>query len=100
MVLPSSLTLEKGGFVQVSVALIKEQGVEFAVVAVKNHAIANQSEARDAIAEFEVLLGVPVVVTAFVGARPKYVGRPDLVRWLSGVIFEALPCRTLTLSQG
>jgi hypothetical protein len=56
--------------------------------------------ASDAIAEFEALLRVPVVVTALVGARPKYIGRPDLVRWLSGVIFEALPWRTLTLSQG
>jgi len=46
-------------------AVIKEQGVSFAVVVVKNHVVNVPSEARKAIARFiPVFPGLPVVLMA------------------------------------
>ena len=75
-------------------ALTKEQGVTFAVVVVKRHVL-NPGTRDDAKASFQpVFPGVPIVLMAQDGRGvPEYYGRPDIVRFLAKVPFEALPWR-------
>lgn len=74
-------------------ALVREQGVSFAVVAVKAHAVSSDSSRREAIAAFGPHFpGVPVVLMAQDGrGRPTFWGRPDIVRFLANVPVRALP---------
>jgi len=71
------------------VALIKEQGVTFAVVAVKDHIITNRTEADRAVAGFQMEFGCPTVI---MGAHNhRLYGRRDLVNFLSRVSISRLP---------
>lgn len=80
-------------------AVIREQGVTFAVVIVKPHVVADRGASADAIASFSpVFGGVPVVLMAQdARGRPTYVGRPDLVRFMSRVPLGAVPWREYTV---
>ena len=72
-------------------AIIKEQGVTFAVVCVKEHVIHNTFEAQRTAAAFAVEFGMPV---ALWGNRNKNVyGRPDLVRFLQRLHVSQIPWR-------
>lgn len=80
------------------VALVREQGVNFAVVAVKASVLRGAKSQKDnTVAGFSREFGVPAVLMAQ-DARgvPTYYGRPDLVRWLSGIFPEQLPWREYT----
>lgn len=74
-------------------ALVREQGVTFAVVVVKNHVVSSDSSRRDAMNAFGTHFpGVPIVLMAQDGrGRPTYWGRPDIVRFLARVPVNALP---------
>lgn len=74
-------------------ALVREQGVTFAVVAVKNHAVSSDSTRQDATRAFASHFpGVPVVLMAQDGrGRPTFWGRADIVRFLARVPLSALP---------
>ncbi len=74
-------------------ALVREQGVTFAVVVVNNHAVSSDSERRKAMGAFgRQFPGIPIVLMAQDGTgRPTYWGRTDIVGFLAGVPFEALP---------
>lgn len=80
-------------------AVVREQGVTFAVVIVKRHVIDNSFEADDAIANFRpVFPGMPVVLMAQDHhGRPTYYGRPDISRFLARVPVGAIPWREYTL---
>jgi hypothetical protein len=74
-------------------ALIREQGITFAVVVVKKSIIDNRNEAYNAIGSFKsVFPGIPIVLMAqdSVG-RPTYLGRPDISRFLASIPFKAVP---------
>ena len=73
-------------------ALVKEQGVTFAVVAVKR-GVLRQATARDqSLGTVVTFGGVPVVLMEQnSNGTPEYYGRPDLVRFLAGVFLEQLP---------
>jgi hypothetical protein len=77
-----------------SVALIKEQGVTFAVVAVKDHVVTNRPQADEVISGFTYRLGCPVVLSA--ARQSRYYGRTDLVRFLQGVHPSRLPWRQMS----
>lgn len=80
-------------------AVIKEQGVTFAVVIVKKHIVDNRIEATKAIRSFQPLFpGIPVVLMAqdFNG-NPTYYGRDDLARFLANTPMEAIPWRRYTV---
>ncbi len=82
-------------------ALIREQGVTFAVVVVKQHVIQNRFEAQRAIAAFgaQAFPGVPVVLMAQDGrGTPTYYGRTDLVQYMASVPPSAVPWMRYTLS--
>jgi hypothetical protein len=86
--------------VKVQAALIREQGVNFAVVVVKRHVLTatNQRETlRGQISQ--VFGGAPTVVMAQdAKGVPMYNGRRDLVGWLSNVYVESLPWKEYTLA--
>jgi hypothetical protein len=74
-------------------ALVREQGVTFAVVVVKGHIVGSASSRQDAIDAFGPHFpGVPIVLMVQDGrGRPTYWGRPDIVRFLARVPVNALP---------
>lgn len=79
-------------------AVIKEQGVNFAVVVVKRHVVNNRSEARTAAASFQPLFpGLPIVLMAQDSrGTPTYFGRSDLARFMSKVPLSAVPWKEYT----
>lgn len=85
---------QKGNDVQFQGAMVKEQGVTFAVVIVKQHVLNNHSEAKRLISGFQhrVFGTIPIVLMAQ-DARgvPSYYGRQDIARFLSRVPLEAIP---------
>jgi hypothetical protein len=74
-------------------ALVREQGITFAVIAVKGHATNSDSSRRRAMASFAPHFpGVPIVLMTQDGrGLPSYWGRSDIVRFLARVPVEALP---------
>lgn len=88
--------------VQFDAALIREQGVAFAVVAVKPAGTSTRSQAAELAAAYsDVFPGVPIVLmSSDASGRPKFVGRRDLVNWLVRIPVQRLPWRTVTVGQG
>lgn len=83
----------------IDAALVREQGVTFAVIVVKSNTL--QASNRDEVAASfsRHWQGAPVVLMAQdYRGRPTYYGRPDIVRFLANVPFQRLPWRKWTLS--
>ena len=80
-------------------AVVREQGVTFAVVIVKKHVIDSSTEAGRAIAAFQpVFPGVPVVPMAQdARGTPTYYGRRDIARFLARVPLSATPWKQYTV---
>lgn len=78
------------------VALVREQGVEFGVVCVRDSVVDFPGE-RDSIAQWWSLhLGRPVVL---IGAqRHRTYGRRDIVQFLSGIHPSQLRWRTMNIA--
>jgi hypothetical protein len=84
---------------QVTGAVIREQGVKFAVVIVKPHVLANSTEAAEAVAGLTPAFGVPVVLMAQDSrGRPTYFGRRDLSQFMSRVRVNAIPWRHYSIN--
>lgn len=81
-------------------AVIREQGVTFAVVVVKPHVLNNQMEAQSAIRSFSpVFPGMPIVLMAQGSSgRATYFGRPDIARFMSNVSPSRVPWKRYTLN--
>lgn len=79
-------------------AVIREQGVTFAIVIVKRQVLDNRSEAQRTAAAFVPLFsGVPVVLMAQDGrGTPTYFGRSDIVRFMSRIPLSAVPWKEYT----
>lgn len=79
-----------------SVALIREQGQDFAILMVKDSVIADSSAREDMLAFGEQEFGVR---TALMGERQhRTYGPEDIVRWLSGIYVEELPWRDYSIN--
>ena len=76
-------------------ALVREQGVAFAVVVVKSHVVESDASRRKAVAAFSIHFpGVPIVLMAQDSCgTPTFWGRSDIVRFLARVPASALPWR-------
>jgi len=74
-------------------ALLKEQGVTFAVVVVKPHVLYSTIECDNARRSFtSVFPGVPIILMAQNSRGiPTYQGRTDIVRFLSKVSPSRIP---------
>ena len=81
-------------------AVIKEQGITFAIVIVKPHVLNNQTEAQNAISSFRIFFpGMPIILMAQDSfGRPTYLGRTDIVRFLSGISLSRIPWQRYTAS--
>ncbi len=80
-------------------AVIREQGVTFAIVVVKKHVVDSRSQADKAIGSFRpVFPGLPIVLMAQDHrGLPTYYGRADISRFLTGVPAQMIPWRDYTL---
>ena len=84
---------------QIEGAIIKEQGVTFAVVVVKGHVLQNTTEANNMIIQLTpVFNGIPVVLMAQ-DARgvPSYYGRKDISKFLANIHINQIPWRKYTV---
>ena len=81
-------------------ALIKEQGVTFAVVIVKPHILDNSNESENARRGFQpVFPGVPIILMAQDSRGiPTYFGRPDIVKFLANVSISRIPWKKYSYS--
>ncbi|MGD0707139.1 MAG: hypothetical protein ABSA51_01655 [Anaerolineaceae bacterium] len=81
-------------------AVIKEQGVTFAIVIVKKSVIDNRTEAIEAIKGFQQCFpGLPIVLMAQdQSGVPTYYGRPDISKFLASVPLQAIPWKQYTIS--
>jgi hypothetical protein len=77
-------------------ALIKEQGVTFVVVAVRDSVVDNISEAEQMIGAMSVRFRCPAVLMGAHSHRTR--GRRDLVQFLSRVHISRLPWRKWSLA--
>jgi hypothetical protein len=81
-------------------AVIKEQGVTFAVVVVKKQVLDDQTEANKTIQLFQpVFPGIPIVLMAqnFKGV-PNYYGRRDIAQFMANIPLQSVPWKEYTLN--
>jgi hypothetical protein len=81
-------------------AVIREQGVTFAVVIVKQHVLNNTFEADRTIRAFQPAFpGLPVVLMAQDHRGvPTYYGRTDLSKFMANVPMECVPWAEYSIS--
>jgi hypothetical protein len=81
-------------------AVIKEQGITFAVAVVRRGVLDNASQREEALVSFtSVFEGLPTVLMEQDSTgRPRYYGRDDLVRFLANVPVEAISWQQFTVS--
>lgn len=79
-------------------AVVKEQGVTFAIVVVKPHILNNSMECDDARQSFRsFFLGVPIILMAQgSGGILTYQGRTDIVRFLARIHPSRIPWKRYT----
>lgn len=78
-------------------AVIKEQGVIFAIVAVKSHvfnSIHSLNEAAAALSHF--FPGMPIILIRSTSRGPEYYGRTDIVKFLSNTDPSRIPWKEYT----
>lgn len=80
-------------------AVVREQGVTFALVVVKHHVVQNRSEAQRAIAAFQPCFPSNPVVLVGQDSRgvPTYFGRPDIARFMANVPMQSVPWKRYTV---
>jgi hypothetical protein len=76
------------------VALVKEQGQDFAILAVKNNVVANPQLRQEMVAFGEREFGMR---TALLAENGRSWGPRDIVSWLEGVFVEQLPWREFSI---
>lgn len=81
-------------------AIIREQGVKFAIVVVKRHVVDSSVEANSAMRAFSPAFpGLPIVLMGQDSSgRATYFGRPDIARFLAGISTSQIPWRRYTLN--
>jgi hypothetical protein len=79
-------------------AVIREQGITFAIVIVKPHVVNSSFEAQKAISSFEPLFPrIPVVLMAQDSSgTPTYYGRRDISQFMASVPLSAIPWKEYT----
>jgi hypothetical protein len=77
------------------VALIHEQGQDFAILAVKTSVLASRVRCEEMVAFSEREFAVR---TALLAEDGRTWGPPDIVRWLEGVFLEQLPWREFSFN--
>lgn len=80
-------------------AVIKEQGVTFAIVIVKKSVIDSRTEATNAIIAFSPIFpGIPLVLMAQDHRGvPTYFGRQDIAKFMANVPMHVIPWKEYTI---
>ena len=81
-------------------AVVKEQGVTFAIVVVKKHVVDNKFSADEAISSFSPLFpGLPLILAAqdYRGGFTYY-GRSDITKFLASIDAGRIPWKEYTVS--
>ena len=79
-------------------AIVKEQGVTFAIVIVKPYILQSNFESNKAIESFSLYFpNMPIILMAqdYKG-RPTYYGRKDIVKFLTNVPLSCIPWKKFT----
>ena len=81
-------------------AVIKEQGVTFAITVVKRHILNSQAPCQQAVSSFRPLFsGMPIVLMGEDSrGTPTYWGRKDIVNFLSNIHPSQIPWKEYTFS--
>lgn len=81
-------------------AVVREQGVTFAVVVVKKHIVDNTSEANRAVRSFSPAFpGLPIVLMGQDSRGvPTYFGRRDIANFLASISPSQIPWRRYTIN--
>jgi hypothetical protein len=81
-------------------AVIKEQGVTFAIVIVKSYVLNSTSQMHDARVGFcNVFPGMPIILMAQdARGRATYQGMPDIVQFLARISPSRIPWKRYTLN--
>lgn len=81
-------------------AVIKEQGVTFAIVIVKRHILQSQTESREAAQNFSFFFPrMPIVLMAQDSSGiPTYWGRKDIVNFLANLHISQIPWKEYTFN--
>lgn len=79
-------------------AVIKEQGITFAIVIVKKHIVDSLQNSAEAITSFSGLFpGLPLILMAQDSRGiPKYSGRSDIVKFLANIHISQIPWKEYT----
>lgn len=80
---------------QWQIALIREQGVNFAVAAVQDYVISNRHQADKVVSALSLRLGQPVVLIG--ASRHGTYGRRDIVSFLQNIHPSRMPWRRIDL---
>ncbi len=85
---------------QIEGAVIREQGVTFAIVIVKNDVLQSSNKAQSAVASFmPVFPGMPIVLMSQDHRGvPTYYGRQDISCFMASVPVGAIPWKRYTVS--
>jgi len=85
---------------QIDGAIVKEQGVTFAVVVVKRSVLQSPARRGEAIDSFQPLFpGLPLVLMAQDSRGvPSYHGRQDIVKFLANIDHRRIPWKRYTVS--
>lgn len=79
-------------------AVVKEQGVTFAIVIAKKHVVDSQSESANMMRSFMPLFpGLPIVLMAQDSrGTPMYRGRQDIINFLANLHISQIPWKEYT----
>jgi len=88
--------------IKVQGAVIKEQGVTFAITVVKRHVLNSQMQSQQTTQSFQPLFpGMPIVLMGQDShGTPTYWGRRDIVAFLKNVNPSRIPWKEYTLNRG
>ena len=81
-------------------AIIREQGVEFAIVVVKHQVVQNRTQANETIRSFQPFFpGLPIILMAQdCQGVPTYFGRSDIARFMADVPLSAVPWKEYSIA--
>jgi len=81
-------------------AVVKEQGVQFAIVVVKQKIVQNRPAADETIQACRpIFSGIPIVLMAQDShGTPTYYGRRDIAKFMAGVPLDAVCWKEFTIS--
>ncbi len=81
-------------------AVVKEQGVTFAIVVVKSYVLSNPTEREEIRNSFSAVFpGMPIILMAQNShGIPTYHGRQDIVKFLASIDYRRIPWKKYTIS--